>query len=141
MNLNTFSLMATALVTSEDSRFQSFPKPSYLGYTFFTEMLESIYKNNISSQLHHNKQKMWTRWKHVKKLKFKIHCLNPFWSLQSTVCKMYTFITEMLESISKNTISSQLHLSEQTWVRDESTYKFEMVIMAAIYDTIKKYVG
>ncbi len=38
--------------------------------------------------------------------------------MQSTVCKMYTFITEMLESISKNTIS------------------FEMVIMAAIYDTI-----
>ncbi len=36
MNLNTFSLLATApIVTSEDSRFQSFPKPSYLGYTFF----------------------------------------------------------------------------------------------------------
>ncbi len=30
---------------------------------------------------------------------------------------MYTFITEMLESISKNTISSQLHLSEQTYKR------------------------
>ncbi len=54
---------------------------------------------------------------------------------------MYTFITEMLESISKNTISSQLHLSEQTRVRAESTYKFEIVIMAAIYDTIQKYVG
>ncbi len=36
MNLNTFSLMATApIVTLEDSRFQRFPKPSYLGYTFF----------------------------------------------------------------------------------------------------------
>ncbi len=48
---------------------------------------------------------------------------------------MYTFITEMLESISKKTISSQLHLSEQTWVREESTYTFEMVI------EIDRYIG
>ncbi len=68
---NTFSLMATAPSNVRGLRFQRFPKP-YLGYTFFffTEMLESIYKNNISSQLHHNKQKMWTRRKHVKRYIF-----------------------------------------------------------------------
>ncbi len=119
MNLNTLSLMATApIVTSEDSRFQRFPKPSYLGYTFFFywnagKYLQEQYFIAASPQQTKNVNEKKAR----KKLKFKIHCLNPFWSLQSTVCKMYTFITEILESISKNTISSQLHLSEQTCKR------------------------
>ena len=55
---------------------------------------------------------------------------------------MYTFITEMLESIYKNNISSQLHLSEQKWERKGGMYIFEKVIVAAIgYVTILKYVG
>ncbi len=71
MNLNTFSLMATAPSNVRGLKVSAFPE-TYLGYTFFffTEMLESIYKNNISSQLHHNKQKMWTRRKHVKRYIF-----------------------------------------------------------------------
>jgi len=137
MNLNTFSLMATAPSNVRGLKVSVFPKTFLFRLHFFFywnagKYLQEQYVIAASPQQTKNVNEKKAR----KKLKFKIHCLNPFWSLQSTLCKMYTFITEMLESISKNTISSQLHLSEQTWVRDESTYKFEMVIMAAIYDTI-----
>ncbi len=73
MNLNTFSLMATAPSNVRGLKVSAFPKTFLfrLHFFFFTEMLESIYKNNISSQLHHNKQKMWTRRKHVKNLNSK----------------------------------------------------------------------
>ncbi len=69
MNLNTFSLMATAPSNVRGLKVSAFPETFLfrLHFFFFTEMLESIYKNNISSQLHHNKQKMWTRRKHVKR--------------------------------------------------------------------------
>ncbi len=68
MNLNTFSLMATAPSNVRGLKVSAFPETFLfrLHFFFFTEMLESIYKNNISSQLHNNKQKMWTRRKHVK---------------------------------------------------------------------------
>ncbi len=72
MNLNTFSLMATAPSNVRGLKVSAFPETFLfrLHFFFFTEMLESIYKNNISSQLHHNKQKMWTRRKHVKRYIF-----------------------------------------------------------------------
>ncbi len=122
MNLNTFSFMATAPSNVRGLKVSAFPETFLFRLHFFFywnagKYLQEKYFIAASPQQTKNVNEKKAR----KKLKFKIHCLNPFWSLQSTVCKMYTFITEMLESISKNTISSQLHLSEQTWVRVEST--------------------
>ncbi len=52
MNLNTFSLMATAPSNVRGLKVSAFPETFLfrLHFFFFTEMLESIYKNNISPQ-------------------------------------------------------------------------------------------